>query len=489
MIGTEITIRNHDTGESIVLNDHATDAENVIALQSFPTFEADIRANNVEKLGAHGEFRMPYYYSGRSVVLRGVIVGEDEAHVWAIKEKFDRIMSLSTTGYGKEASSTRIEPELATNEATNPNALVSTLGWAALDAALTRDGNLGFKVVADDTVAAVIEHEITPEGADGDEYHAAMDVKNDADDARSFTLKVEAFDVSDMALGDSEATETIESGETVRIHTSLTLPVGTDHIIVSVQRDSGSGAAASDEFHARRLLVVKDPPESLSPETSYFDGETLPTSLLSYAWEGARGLSASKEYRMSFPSIDRNTIRLSFTDPAGRRIFLDATPVRSVSYDRRLKETFRLDFQVVVRSNFPYLLIEDENPLVYFGELGSLAEGFQLPTEIPFDLAGSFVSGEMTIDAETPSIASVYMYGSDDGVIVNPKITNLTNGTYVKVLQPLAGSHRFFAINGVFGTMKDQGGRDISAYAEGDYIRLEQGENILLYSSDSVIPN
>jgi len=73
MIGTPITIKNHDTGEEIVLNDHTTDAENVIALQSFPTFEPDVRSQNLPRQGAHGEFRLPTYYSGMSIVLQGVI--------------------------------------------------------------------------------------------------------------------------------------------------------------------------------------------------------------------------------------------------------------------------------------------------------------------------------------------------------------------------------------------------------------------------------
>jgi len=102
MIGTPITIKNHDTGEEIVLNDHTTDAENVIALQSFPTFEPDVRSQNIAKQGAHGEFRLPTYYSGMSIVLQGVIVGEDEAHVWAIKKQLDQVMKLSQKGKPRE---------------------------------------------------------------------------------------------------------------------------------------------------------------------------------------------------------------------------------------------------------------------------------------------------------------------------------------------------------------------------------------------------
>jgi hypothetical protein len=90
---------------------------------------------------------------------------------------------------------------------------------------------------------------------------------------------------------------------------------------------------------------------------------------------------------------------------------------------------------------------------------------------------------------DTPGFAIVRLYGSDEGTIVNPKVTNLTNGTSVKILRPLLGADRYFAIDGVYQTMKDESGQNVVQFSDGDYIYLEAGENILLYSADNLIPN
>lgn len=299
MIGTPITIKNHDTGEEIILNDHVTDESNVIALQSFPSFESDIRASNQPRQGAHGEFRLPYYYSGMSIVLQGVIVGEgaNEGNVWEIKKQFDQIMKMSRSGYAK-------------------------------------------------------------------------------------------------------------------------------------------------------------------PNTSG-----------------------------TFPPMSRNTVRLSFTTPSGENVFIDATPIKAVSYDRPLKQKFLLNFQVILRANFPYLLIVDDVANVETGSLGSIVKGFQLGTSVPFSLGESQVTGEMTITMEAPGFAQVTLNGSDDGLIINPKITNLTNGSEVQINRVLNGAQEHFVIDGVYQTMKDQNGNNVEQYSEGDYIHLDAGDNVLVYTADKIIPN
>lgn len=299
MIGTPITITNHDTGESIVLNDHITDEENVIALQSFPSLETDVRAQNQPKQGAHGEFRLPYYYSGKSIVLQGVIVGQDglESAVWDLKRDFDRIMSLSPKGYG----------------------------------------------------------------------------------------------------------------------------------------DEGDGSA-------------------------------------------------------EFPPMFRNTVRLSFTTPDGKNVFIDATPIKPVSYDRPLQQRYMLNFQVILRSNFPYLVVLDDSPNIVAGSLGSITNGLQIPFQIPFSFEEN-VTGEITISMEDPGFAVVTMNGSDDGVIVNPKITNLTNGSFVKINRSILGSQKYFKIDGLYQKMTDQNGDSVQQYSEGDFIRLEAGDNSLVYTADHIIPN
>lgn len=298
MIGKEITIKNHETGEQIVINDHTTDPGNVIALQSFPTFEADIRSQNQAKQGAHGEYRLPTYYSGMSIVLNGVIACDNEAKVWEIKRKLDSILSLSRKGY--------------------PNKYVGT-----------------------------------------------------------------------------------------------------------------------------------DP----------------------------------------FPPMFNNTVRLSFTSPDNKNVFIDATPIQPISYNRNLMESFKLNFQVILRSPMPYLVILDAEANEEEGSLGYIKQGILLPVKIPFGTGEEHISNEITITMTTPGYAVVTMNGSADGVIVNPKITNKTNGTSVQVRKPLGNANNKFIVDGLYQTIKDENGKSVIQYSDGEFVFLEAGENVLVYTADEVIPN
>lgn len=298
MIGTPITIKNHETGDTLVINDHVTDPRNVIALQSFPTFEPDVRSNILAKQGAHGEFRLPHYYSGISVVLQGVIVGESEANVWAIKKSLDDIVALSRRGF--------------------PGA--------------------------------------------------------------------------------------------------------------------------------------------------YTGGDTP-------------------------KPLNNSTVRLSYTHVLGDDVFVDATPVKAVSYNRNMQDLCRLDFQIILRASFPYLLIDDAVPILETGSLGSSGKGFRLGTKLPMSLANKYITNKLTVTVTSPAFAIIKMSGSADGIIVNPTVTNITNDTYSKVRRPLSGATNYFSVNGLERTVTDQGGRNFASYAEGGFVYLEAGDNELVYTADNVIPN
>jgi len=299
MIGQKITIKSHRTDEEIVVNDH-TDPENVIALQQYPSFQSDIKNNNVDRQGAHGEFNLPNYYSGMSITLDGIIVGENESNVWDIKNKLDRILSL--------------------------------------------------------------------------------------------------------------------------------------------------------------------------PERRYWEQD----------WH---------EDDSEYPPMFENTVRLLFATPDGRDRWIDATPVREPQYDRNLKETFRLDFQIILRANIPFLVIDPDPADEVTLSLGSVREGMKLPFGVPFDLSGEFLQNEQTINVNEKSFTRVTMNGSDDGVLINPQITNLTNGSYVKIDLPLSGTSQFFEIDGLYKSMVDHNGKDVTPYSQGDYLVLEKGDNKLVYTAEDVIPN
>lgn len=188
-----------------------------------------------------------------------------------------------------------------------------------------------------------------------------------------------------------------------------------------------------------------------------------------------------------YPPMFGNTVRLSFTSPDGKQKWIDATPTRQPSYNRNLKETFRLDFQFILRANNPFLVVDpDPNDEITLS-LGEYREGLQMPTDVPFNLDEQYLENEQTINVSEKSFTRIKMKGSDDGVLVNPQITNLTNNTFVKIRQPLSSGDSYFEIDGLYKTMKDQDGRDVSAYSQGDYIILEKGNNKLVYTAEDII--
>lgn len=490
MIGTQITIKNHDKNESIVLNDHTTDPKNVIALQSFPTFETDVRSQNIPRLGAHGEFHLPSYYSGMSIVLQGVIVGEDEDHVWEIKKKLDSIMALSRSGSSREVASQKVTPAIAINECTNPSGKFSTADWIEVDSVLSVSQET-FEVETDTDDDSGIAHIVSevPKVA-GDDYFGACDVKNEETTERTFRIRLQARDSSENVLSTDYEDEVVSGGQTVRLSVHLeNIPANVDDIRFTIVRLGDDDAVNGDIFKVSDVFIVKNPPTNIDPETYYFDGDNADLSLISFEWDGAEGNSSSSMYRMTFPSMYNNTLRLSFTNPNGQKVFIDATPTKSVSYNRPLEQRYRLDFQVILRSNFPVLIVEDTTPEFYTGDFGTLETGFKLPTEIPLSIDNDFIQGGITINAEQAGFAIVRMYGSDNGSIINPRITNVTNGSTVRIIRPLLGSQRFFLIDGILQRMVDENGTSVQQYSDGDFIYLDAGENILLYSADESIPN
>jgi len=184
-----------------------------------------------------------------------------------------------------------------------------------------------------------------------------------------------------------------------------------------------------------------------------------------------------------------NTVRLSFTTPDGDDVFIDATPIKAVSYDRPLQQDFLLNFQVILRANFPYLLVLDDEPNTETGALGSIINGFKLPFKLPLNIGESQIEGATTLEMDSPGFAIVTLNGSDDGIIVNPTITNITNGTSVEIRRPLNGSQQFFLIDGLYQKMTDENGNSVMQFSDGDFVFLDEGENVLLYTAEQVIPN
>jgi hypothetical protein len=93
MIGTIFTLINND-GDEIIINDHTTDPNNIIALQEYPTFELEIKNQEIQKEGQHGIWDFNSFYGKRLIVFSGVIVGEDEEQVVIIQDQLKLVIDL-----------------------------------------------------------------------------------------------------------------------------------------------------------------------------------------------------------------------------------------------------------------------------------------------------------------------------------------------------------------------------------------------------------
>lgn len=93
MIGIQYTIENK-AGASFVINDHTTDPENFIALQSYPQFDLDVKNTEINREGQHGIWDFFSYYGKRAITFQGVIIGESEEQVEAIKKNMQTVLGF-----------------------------------------------------------------------------------------------------------------------------------------------------------------------------------------------------------------------------------------------------------------------------------------------------------------------------------------------------------------------------------------------------------
>jgi len=92
MIGVQYELINQN-GDTITLNDHS-DPLNLIALQDYPTFELDIKNQEIQKEGQHGIWDFYSFYGKRLITFSGVIVGETEADVMEIQDQLKLVLGL-----------------------------------------------------------------------------------------------------------------------------------------------------------------------------------------------------------------------------------------------------------------------------------------------------------------------------------------------------------------------------------------------------------
>lgn len=93
MIGTLYTLTNK-RGDTITLNDHVTDPSRIIALQSYPGFDVDIKNNEVAREGQHGSWDFYSFYGRRVITFQGMLIGETEADVEAMKNLMQECLAF-----------------------------------------------------------------------------------------------------------------------------------------------------------------------------------------------------------------------------------------------------------------------------------------------------------------------------------------------------------------------------------------------------------
>jgi len=95
MIGLQYTLENQN-GESIVINDHTTNPNQIIALQQYPQFDVDIKNSELPREGQHGIWDFFSFYGRRVTSFQGVIVGASELDVETVKNQLMKVLAFGS---------------------------------------------------------------------------------------------------------------------------------------------------------------------------------------------------------------------------------------------------------------------------------------------------------------------------------------------------------------------------------------------------------
>lgn len=93
MIGITYTITNR-AGASFKINDHVTDPNNFIALQSYPQFDVDVKNSETNREGQHGVWDFFSYYGRRTIGFQGLLIGDDEQSVDTLKNSMLAVLGF-----------------------------------------------------------------------------------------------------------------------------------------------------------------------------------------------------------------------------------------------------------------------------------------------------------------------------------------------------------------------------------------------------------
>lgn len=185
---------------------------------------------------------------------------------------------------------------------------------------------------------------------------------------------------------------------------------------------------------------------------------------------------------------DDGTVIISWTDPLDRDVQTEAKILTSPRFTRNMKEKYRLDFFITLKSANP--AIESQDVTEVNGVRGYPMGGTTMPFMLPVELGTTYVN-RFTVNNVGSAISDVTirLYGGASFPINNPRISNLTTGVFMQINVELADETEYVEINTKEGTIVDQDGIDLSGNLEAGsgFPRLDIGENELFYTSDESV--
>lgn len=185
------------------------------------------------------------------------------------------------------------------------------------------------------------------------------------------------------------------------------------------------------------------------------------------------------------PRGDNDLVTVSWKGIDEKHWQIDAKLFDSINYNRRMKQTYRLDFRFILKAPDPFII--GKQKIRRQGTRGYIGSGASFPLEMP-TIMGEAEVNVMTIDykGQVDAEPKITLYGEDQGDITNPRIIDLTRDIEFKVETTLEGSDDYIVIDSKDGTVVDSNGDDISGLiASGSqFITLPAGVAELSYKSD-----
>lgn len=179
-------------------------------------------------------------------------------------------------------------------------------------------------------------------------------------------------------------------------------------------------------------------------------------------------------------------VTIQWTDDDGVDKQIEAKLVSDINFERRLQRRTVMDFQIQLKANKNYIVNQGGYTGTVNGSRGYYAEGFLLPTLLPFSMTEGYRNILSITPASAGALPIIRLYGEDQQLITSPRILNIDTGEYFQVDLTLNNSSEWVEINTEEGTVVNQSGVDVSGYINinSGFLTLNAGLNQLVYLSN-----